>query len=256
MAEDRNHLHVTFFSEPIENPAKTAKEGRPVFEDTEFVRIKFVGDPKNELVAPANSQSIFDREQRRYLTYKERFPRHYEAFKANEAFIGEGTPLKEAGFLSAARVKELSLASIHTVEALAGLDGANLQRLGMGAREWKTKAEAYLANQNGNAGVMKIASENAALKEQLEAMQRQMNELIMARNVAPVAQVKPDLGAIDAVVERTAVNAASPFAEWKPEDIKAFIKDRTGSAPRGNPSMATLVDMADEVVASEPEKAA
>jgi hypothetical protein len=81
---DTNHLHVTFFSEAVENPKRSAAEGKVCFDDVEFVRIKFVGDTKNELVAPAHSKSVFDSEQRRYLTYAERFPQHYEAFKRAE----------------------------------------------------------------------------------------------------------------------------------------------------------------------------
>ena len=42
--EDTSHLHIEFFMQPVENPAKTRTEGRPIFEDQEMVRIKFVGD--------------------------------------------------------------------------------------------------------------------------------------------------------------------------------------------------------------------
>jgi len=242
MADEKPHLFVEFFTDAIENPSLSAKEGRPIFEDKEFVRIRFAGDQKNVLVAPAHmAGTVRDEMTNKPLTYAQRFPKHYEAFKAGLAYIGGGTPIKEAPFLTEANRKELAALNIHTLEALAELDGAALARLGMGGRALKDKAIAFIAKASGSADVTRLAGENAAMKEQIEAMQRQMAELMQKK---PVPFKEP------------AQVSNSPFAEWQDDDIKAFIEDRRGSRPRGNPSHATLVGMADEIVAEDNAKAA
>lgn len=242
MADEKPHLHVEFYTEAVENAAKSAKEGRPIFEDKEFVRIRFAGDPKNVLVAPAHmTGTVRDEQTNLPLTYAQRFPRHYEAFKAGQAYVGSGTPIKEAPFLTEAQRRELSALNIHTLEALAELDGAGLARLGMGGRALKDKAIAFIAKASGSADVTKLAGENAAMKEQIEAMQKQMAELLQAKTV-PSQKPMPA--------------SDSAFSAWQDDDIKAFIEDRRGSRPRGNPSHATLVNMADEIVAEDAAKQA
>jgi hypothetical protein len=118
-----SHLHVEFYADAVKNERLSAQSGRPVFEDAEFVRIKFVGDKNNVLVAPAHSTGTardpFTNER---MTYAQQFPKHYEAFQKHQEFRGTGAPLEEIG-LSQAKIKELNAANIYTVEALAGMDG-------------------------------------------------------------------------------------------------------------------------------------
>lgn len=242
MADEKPHLHVEFFTEAQENKSKSAKEGRPIFDDVEFVRIRFAGDQKNVLVAPAHmTGTIRDEITNLPLTYAQRFPRHYEAFRAGQAYLGSGTPVKEAPFLTEAQRRELAALNIHTLEALADMDGAGLARLGMGGRALKDKAIAFIAKASGSADVTKLAGENAAMKEQIEAMQKQMAELLKAKSPT---------------VKEPAQVSNSAFSEWQDDDIKAFIEDRRGARPRGNPSHATLVSMADEIVAEDAAKQA
>ena len=64
-----------------------------------------------------------------------------------------GTPLSELTFLSQGKRLELKALNIHTAEALASLDGGPLKMLGIGGREMKNQAAAYLAKAAGNADV-------------------------------------------------------------------------------------------------------
>ena len=43
----------------------------------------------------------------------------------------------------------------------------------------------------------------------------------------------------------------SPYASWDETELKDFIKLETGSAPRGNPSRATLVKMVETIQAEK-----
>jgi hypothetical protein len=243
--EDTSHLHIEFFVDPVENPAKTRDAGRPIFEDKEFVRIRFVGDRNKELVAPANDPFKFDREKGRHITYAEEFPRHYEAFKRDQEYVGEGTPLKEVPWLTASKRKELESLNIHTVESLSRLDGSNLARLGVGNRELKMQAVAWLDKAAGAAQDSKLAAELAARDDQIEQLKQQMAE--MSARMKPFDHDKNGAPGGAAPAEEGA------YASYSLEDLKNIITDRTGSRPKGNPSKATLIRSIEEL--NEAEKA-
>lgn len=240
MADEKPHLHVTFYMEPVEDPNETRKQGRPIFKDEEFVKVLIAGDPKNSLIAPANYGNP---------SYAQRFPEHYRYFKAGLEQAGAaGTPLTEVPWLTAARRAELKALNIHTVEALAGLDGSLLTRIGMGARELKNQAQAWLDMAAGTAVETRLAGENAVLREQMERMQEQINQMLAGGTVAPAQVVAP---VVEAEHEAP---GNSPFEAWADEDIKNWIKDNSGARPAGNPSHRTLVSRADDLNAEMAEK--
>jgi hypothetical protein len=247
---DHDHLRVTFYTEPVEDPVATRKEGRPIFKDEEFVFILIGGDPKSTLRAPAHASVDRDKATGQPRTYAQKFPEEYRFFKANEdQHQSSGTPLTEVPWLTAARREELKALKIFTVETLAGLDGTNLQRIGMGARELKNKAQAWLDAASGVAVEGKLASELAARDEQIEAMQRQIAEMsAMIGKFDRDRDGKPG-GSLpqDPVVDEEPDTTGSPFANWGAEDLKNWIKDATGARPQGNPSIKTLIARADEI---------
>ena len=120
------HLHIEFRTVAVENRAKSLKEGRPIFDQQEQAVIRFAGDTKKELVAPAHEKCMRDPASGLWVSYAQAYQRHYEAFKSGEAAIGEGTPVEELPFLDAARRAELKALHIHTAEALAGLEARTL----------------------------------------------------------------------------------------------------------------------------------
>jgi len=237
--EDTRHLHIEFFeSEPEEDKAESKKHGRPIFKTKEMVRIRFVGDNKRIHVAPANEVAKRIRDDAgNYvgLSYKERWPKHYEAFKAKQAPIVDGTPLTEMASLTSAKIAELRALNIHTLEALASLDTTGQKRLGMGALTLKQQAQAHLDKMEGESVEMRLVEQNAALQAQIDDMKAQMADL----SSRPADTV-----------------SASPFHEMETDDIRAWLTDRTGERPHGNISHDKLVKMADEVIAKETEKAA
>jgi len=239
--DNKPHLHVEFFHDKAENKRKTAELGRPIFDDVEKVRIKFAGDKHNIHVAPAHSPGqMRDEHTNRRLTYAEQFPEHYAAFKKNEQFVGSGTPLSELSFITVAKKAELEAANIHTAEALAGMDGAFLKKLGMGARELKEQAEAYLAKAAGSSIETRLAGENAALKDQMASMQAQLLELQSNRAAAP--KQEPKAAYVDV--------SSSPFADWDADTITAWIVEQGGEKPHHKCSLETLIEKADELNAS------
>lgn len=233
---DFSHLHVEFFMDAVEDKAASAAEGRPIFKDMEMVRIRIAGDPKSVLVAPAQSaSSVRDPATNRWLTYAELHRAPYRAFKEGVAYTGSGTPLAELPFVTRAKAEELKRLNVHTAEALAGLDGQNLQKIGMGARQLKDQAEAWLAKAEGAADITRMAGENAALKEQMETLQAQLDALASdADNAKPVIRNGDE-------------EEKSPFAAWADEDIVNWIVACGGRKPHPASKHDTIVRLADEL---------
>jgi len=158
-------LHVKFYIEAIENPTKSKKEGRPIFEDTEMVLIVPPGDKDNTVIAPARN-------------YADRFRSRYNAWKAGQdqdAVIG--TPLKEwPGGPSASQVKELAFFEVRTVEQLAGVSDGNLQSMGPGYLLLRQKAQKYLEASHGAASAEKVQAELAKRDAEIEVLKRALKE--------------------------------------------------------------------------------
>lgn len=215
----------------IKNEAKSKEAGRPIYDDMEVVEVRFAGDRNRVGVFPAHSFSGWvtnpqDGSQEQQ-TYAMRWADQYRRFKMQTQQIAEGTPLEELTFLTNAKRLELKALSILTAEALAALDGNELKALGMGGRELKNQAIAYLEAARGTADVTKLAADNVSLQAQVDEMRREMQEMVAA------AKAK--------------TSSINPLEAMSDEDLKALIKTKTGSAPRGVPSHATLVAMATEV---------
>lgn len=242
MADKNENLVIPRFFVHTEPDVKASKEaGRPIFREFEAVEIRYPGNQSTIHVAPANEvfkvNKDFATGEVTEITYALAFNKQYLEFKEGVAQTMSGTPLSELPFLTASKRLELKALHIHTAETLAALDGPNLKRLGMGGRELKTQAEAYLANAAGSVDVVKMAATIEALKAKLERLTSQP--------VAATVASAPEAPAGD----------ISPFAQMEAEDIKNWIKESGGAVPRGNASHATLVDAADKWNAEMAKKA-
>ena len=233
--QDTSHLHIEFFSQTVEDAAATAQLGLPKFKDVEFVRIKYVGDKHSELVAPANDFT-FCPERREQIMWKEQFPRHYAAFVENRATLVDGTPLDELPGITGSKVAELKAQRVFSIEALAGLDGTLLQRLGPGAREWKGKAETWLMKAREGALDTKLAAQNAQMQDQLASLRAQIE--------AMGGKAQADEPAKAEVVTE------GLFMGHTAGDLRRYIEATSGTKVKGNPKLATLKTMAEEVASA------
>lgn len=220
-------LWVRFYNDAVEDEKASRETGRPIYQDVEMVEIRYPGDNKRVLVAPAH-QRVKTREGT--FSYAERFQEHYAAFKSNAKFMEKGTPLKEAPFLTEARRRELERANILTVESLAELDATALRKLGMGYVAMGEEAKRYLA----------VASElvDAREKEELRKEIAEMKAMMAKMTAASQASVPPPPDPL-------------PLEALSNAELKALIKDHTGKTPKGNPSREKLLAMAAEEVAEE-----
>jgi hypothetical protein len=154
-----------FFTEAVKLEWKSRQEGRPIFEDREFVRILIPGDRRSMAVEPVGE------------AHQARWPREYEAFRAGREAPLEGTPLSEwpVSLMSPARVQELAYFNLRTVEQLAAVNDAQLQSLGMGARELRERARMWLEVAAKGAGpIERLISRNEELTLETERLTRDL----------------------------------------------------------------------------------
>lgn len=249
MAQEAMKIVPEFYIGTFKDEQASETAGRPIHKEVEMCRFRWIGDNKRDLSKPAHEKSTFDRASNAWISAAERFPEHYAAFKRNMKFVGDGTPIDEAPFLSNTDKADLKAINIHTIEALAALDMAGQRKIGMEAAKLVAKAKAYIDNAKGSSDVTALAAQNAEMKEQLARMQEQMAQLMNSKAApapAPVPVVED---------EGEPASANSIFNTFDDATLKAFIKEKTGAAPRGTPSHATLVSMAEEANASAKEAA-
>lgn len=235
---------VRFFSLAVPDEAATKKAGCPKFRDIEVCELRFSGNREKVGHFPAHEIFRTDRDLEgnvTELTYALAYNEAYKQFKAGNTQTISGTPTAELPFLSQSKRLELKALNIHTAEALAAVDGNNLKMLGMGGREWKNQAQAYLDNAAKSVNIVDMAARLALLESE--------NARLKARAPGAVAD--------EAANESLAAPedpSASPFFAMGADDIKNWIKEATGSKPQGNPSHATLVGLADKVNAEIAKK--
>jgi len=230
---------ASFYSGLQPNEGKTAKAGRPIFDDVEMIKIVWSGNTKSEFHAPATDRCdrplVDPNDKRRYfVAWKDHpdFKRAYDAFKAGQELALSGTPLSELPFLTEARRAELRAINILTAEALVGLDTKKINQFGIG--QLRDQAKAFLDRAAGAAVDAQHAAEKKAMQDKLDAMQAQIDAL--SNGSAPKAKAKEPA-------------SNSPFESWEDDAIRAYLRDADPSAPAPPPRLghAKLVAMADEV---------
>lgn len=163
---------LRFYTEPVEQTALSAQEGRPVYKDVDYVGITNPGS-RDEIVLVASKKAATDE----YIAWA------YKKWKATQEQVVDGTPVETVPFLSKAVVMELKAINIHTLEHLASAPEPALQRM-MGLRDLKKKAEAFIAAAKDTAVVSKMQhelsqrdAEIASLKASMAQMSARFDEM-------------------------------------------------------------------------------
>jgi hypothetical protein len=176
-ADARDNAVAEFFLEPIKNNFESERQGKPVFQEVEMVRILVPGDRKTEWVGRVKDE------------HRHRFARIYAAFKAQQEAPTEGTPLTEWAGVTRSQVLELAASHVKTVEQVAALSDDQLNKVSpMGGFALRDKAKRFLDQAAGAAPAEALAAENAQLRENMEIMQRNMDE--MSKSIASLQAQK------------------------------------------------------------------
>jgi hypothetical protein len=167
---DAARPRVEFSIRGIRNNFKSEEEGRPIFEDVEYITIFIPGDAKTIVERKVTEDD------------KIRFGREYEGWQRTKQNLVEGTPLSEWTLLNPAMVLMLNSLNIMTVEELAGLknNDAKIQNIGTGGRKLVNQAVAYLESAKDAAATSKLVAENEALKERIDTLEKNLAEVTSA----------------------------------------------------------------------------
>ena len=177
---------VVFRWESIRNPAKSREAGRPIYERQMYVTIQPPGERLNIIDRPVLESD------------KHRWPRQWNAFISNRAFVPEGTPIAQLFPANPEVADMLRGLGIHTVELCAKMTPHAIDSVGMGAQDWVNHARRYLDTAKNGVDYHKIEAmeekhrhENNALKNQIADLTMRLNAMqsSMASLPAPVAPV-------------------------------------------------------------------
>lgn len=239
---DTRDITITpvFRWETVENINQSEREGHLVKEMIQVVEVRFAGSRNYQPVFPVDA--VWKRENGKAVTYAERWAEQYRAFLAGNAQEALGTPLemlRNYG-ISDALLSLCRALKIYSIEALHHLEGDGLKSLGMAGNSLKDMARSYMADRDRNSGNV---DELAALRAEIAAL-----KLAQAGSAPQTTEVLVPV-ATDDEVAAALVAADAEFEALTDAELKAYIKDRSGAAPRGTPSREFLLTAARELAA-------
>lgn len=176
--------YVKFERKSVEDRATLLEAGKFGWKNMDFAEITRPG--QNETVVREVGPWLADLEKRVQAglvpqAWHEHFVKAYAMWQEGNEIPEEGTPLKAWPMVDPAQVEHLLYLKIRTVEALAQLDDAALQKVGIGAVEVRNKARAWVEAAKGTgvtaAQLDAFRVENAALKDQVKQMRTQLEAI-------------------------------------------------------------------------------
>ena len=182
-APDYQFIQLGF--QAVHNGAESGRQGRPVFDKALMLTHIYPG-----------STDTLDVEVKRYPSSggepivtdpvrATRFADIIAKFEERRATMEEGTPLSVLNF-DPAQIKNLEASGASTVEMLAGVADSNLAKLGMGARNLRQRAIAYLDALNGGEAMAKLQSQLDGRDAEVSELRLQVRELLNDRKPVPL----------------------------------------------------------------------
>jgi len=156
-------VYVKFYVRPFLDEAESAKEGRPIYKDRDYVEIRTPGNQTNIIQRPVTDMD------------KQRFRASYAAFKAGDTEQVIGTPLAETPWITRSQVEELAYLRIRTLEQLANVGDDVCTRI-PGLFKLKQRAQAAIERAEKTAPFIAMQAENEAMRNRLEAMETTIAE--------------------------------------------------------------------------------
>ena len=159
-----DRLWVRFEMVPVEDPVRTAAEGRTICIDTPHIEIRTPGDRDNILY-----RAVTELDKMRF---KKRFE---EWLKTQSDEPTEGTPLSEVPIFKRREVEECRYMNIYTLEQLAQLSDAHIKK-DRGLFQYREKARGYLDVALRGKEASKLQAEKDALDNRFRAQTEAMEE--------------------------------------------------------------------------------
>ena len=210
----------------LENVPQSEQKGFEVRRTLEVVEVHTAGSRNSAPVFPVDA--MWKRDGNRTITYAERWPEAYRAFKEGGPQNAVGTPLEMLRPLGITpEIISLCRAhKIYSVEALNGLSHDGVKALGVHSNRLRDAARAFMSDRQ-----------------------------TVTEATAEIAELRARLAALEGMADGDIADGGTTV--WTDDQIKAEIKRLAGTAPRGTPSRATLETMLAELqVAPDEQEAA
>jgi len=167
-----NQLIVEFENLAIKNEYESQQQNRPIFQEVPYIKIISAGNTKSvvhrrvQLDETGNAPSD-----------PQRFPRQWQQFLNKQEQTFDGTPITEWSPLTKSQALELKGINIHTVEHLANVTDAVIDKLGLGGQQLREQARTWLKQADGGKEVSRLTAENTVLKASVDDLKKQVADL-------------------------------------------------------------------------------
>lgn len=172
-----SRLYVEFYRKAVHNPFKSKDQGRPVYDEKDFIKIMIPGDKYSSVDTPVTEE------------HRRRFPTQWAQYQAGQTQAVTGTPLEVWPQATIGLVATLKAMNITTVEQLAELSDANAMSI-TGNHDLRRRAKAFLDAAAGEAVNTKLEAELEKRDLEIAAMKEQIAGLLTARPRGRPASVK------------------------------------------------------------------
>lgn len=184
-------LHFLWKIAAVRHSQRSIEEGRDIFIDVECCEIHYPG-MKNVLIKHFNPQKpTYKEEVKAFFRQHPKAHEIYRLWKEDAAELTVGTPIKNWAVLSESEKAEFIALGLHSVEQVAAASDVTCQALGMKGREYRTRAQAYIATAKESAAAQQYATENLRLREDIELLQQRVAKLGVPEIDAPKKRGRP-----------------------------------------------------------------
>ncbi len=161
-------LHVQFFVKATPNNFMSKKEGRPIFQDENFIKIMVPGRSDLTVERPIEPGD------------ENRFPRQWMMFRNATAESEQlvGTPVAEWPILTRSQAEELRAKKFYTVEQVASCSDDQITALGMNANNLRIKARAFLSVAKDSAVAQAQAEQLKERDDRIAALEAKLDQVL------------------------------------------------------------------------------
>lgn len=160
--ENEKNVAARFYDKAVKT-SEVNENGLPIFKNVTYVEIRIKDNNTEVFNQPATEEKI------------KRFPKEYALYKMSKEQAKDGTPLEQFSFLSAAEIATCKARGVFTVEALAELDFAKVNSLGL--QNEHVLAQMFLENSGDNLKLKKFAEREKEYKAKIAELEEKVASL-------------------------------------------------------------------------------
>lgn len=169
-------LYVKFYRDVMPDDTETKKHGRPIFKEVDYVMIQTPGDLLKTVKRPVRPD-----DQRRFA---ERWHAYANGKDQEEV---SGTPLAQWPGVNRAQVEELAFFKVRTVEQLASVPDAVMQKF-MGLTSLRQQAKDWLGRAENSKEIVSLRNQNTEQAQAIEELKATVRELSQKLQNQPAAR--------------------------------------------------------------------